>query len=189
MGQDKALISLGPETLLQHTCQAALACAHPVYVVTPWPDRYYADLPSGVNVIPEVPLPGESATFHGPLVGFTQGLETLAQLPTIAQPAWVLALACDLPNLSSAVLRPWVGDLTSLAPEILAYLPRRQGRWEPLCGFYRLRCVESLQAFIETGGRSFQRWCAQSPVAQMQLQDETLLVNLNTPQDLAQWQQ
>ncbi|NMF85526.1 molybdenum cofactor guanylyltransferase [Nodosilinea sp. P-1105] len=188
MGQDKALISLGTETLLQHTCQVALACAHPVYVVTPWPDRYQADLPPGVNVIPEVPLPGESATFHGPLVGFTQGLEVLAQLPATAQPAWVLVLACDLPNLTLAALQPWIGDLTTLAPGILAYLPKRQGRWEPLCGFYRLRCIESLQTFIAAGGRSFQRWCAQSPVAQIELQDETLLVNLNTPQDLAQWQ-
>jgi molybdopterin-guanine dinucleotide biosynthesis protein A len=189
MGHDKAQLPLGPETLLQHTCQVALACTPRVTVVTPWPERYRPTLPPEVWVIPEQPLPGETDLFHGPLVALTQAIEAIQASPSQPEPVdWVLALACDLPNLSPEPLRQWMAALDTLDPDVLAYLPHRQGRWEPLCGFYHRRCLSAFKRYVAKGGRSFQTWCSQHPITLAPLEDDNLLVNLNTPQDFKRWQ-
>lgn len=177
MGHDKALISLEGRPLLQRICEVALACTPSVNIVTPWPSRYQTVVPPGVAFVQEQFLPQEAPQSHGPLVGLAQGL---AQV----EADWILALACDLPNLKADVLQTWKHQLDSLPPTTLAYLPQINGRWEPLCGFYRHSCLPLLEAFIHTGGRSFQRWLDQQPVTVIADVDPALLLNLNTPADL-----
>ena len=189
MGHDKALISLGAETLIERTCGVALAGADAVYVVTPWPQRYAALLPASVNFVAEQVEPEP----QGPMVALVQVLERLQAQPAAgpeSRPDWVLLLACDMPNLSAPVLSTWRQGLAALAPSTLAYLPRRQGRWEPLCGFYRATALDDLRQYLSTGGRSFQPWLNQRSVLPIALTAETagMLANLNTPADLAQWQ-
>ncbi|MBD0270113.1 MAG: NTP transferase domain-containing protein, partial [Cyanobacteria bacterium Co-bin8] len=116
------------------------------------------------------------------LVGLAQGL---AQVES----EWVMVLACDLPHLKAAVLQSWAHQLESLPSSTLAYLPQLKGRWEPLCGFYRRSCLPHLEAFIQTGGRSFQRWLDHQPVTVIADVDPALLFNLNTPGDVASLQQ
>jgi len=186
MGRDKALLNLGAETLLAHTCRIAVDCGHQVYVVTPFVERYRANLPEWVNFIVETPLPGQTGLHHGPLVGLVQGLTALNSLSRVAP--WVLILACDLPNLSSAVLQRWQSVVQAQPEEILACLPQRQGRWEPLCGFYRLASLSSFKHYIHQGGRSFQGWLCQQSVKPLPLPDDRMLVNLNTWDDWQQWQ-
>lgn len=196
MGQDKALLPIQGVPLLQLVCRIAGALCDPVYVVTPWPERYHHLLPASCQFIREVPLPGESTGDvtsstkvmplpHGPLVGFAQGL---AQVQT----DWVLLLACDLPRLRVEVLQDWAAGLDSLSEEALAeggakpiaLLPRHAKGWEPLCGFYRRNCLPALTDFIDQGGRSFQQWLAQHPVQLLSLpEDDQMLSNCNTPKD------
>ncbi|MFQ4140186.1 molybdenum cofactor guanylyltransferase [Nodosilinea sp. PGN35] len=213
MGHDKALIAIGAETLLQRTCRIALACADAVYIVTPWPDRYRAQVPEGVEFVPEPPTPGQAGAFQGPTIALIAALETLSAR-SAATPDWVLTLACDMPNLSATVLATWREQLAALAPHHLAYLPQRQQRWEPLCGFYRTAALDSLKRYANTGGRwsetgprgpSLQGWLKQQavpgrilvssqssdasrivPIPQV---DGALLTNVNTPEELAEWQQ
>lgn len=199
MGQDKALLPIQGVPLLQLVCSIASALCDPVYVVTPWPERYQDLLPASYQFIREVPLPKESTGDvtlssskvtlplpHGPLVGFAQGL---AQVQT----DWVLLLACDLPRLRFEVLQDWAAELDSLSEEALAeggakpiaLLPRHAKGWEPLCGFYRRTCLPALTDFINQGGRSFQQWLAQYPVQLLPLpEDDQMLFNCNTPTDL-----
>jgi molybdenum cofactor guanylyltransferase len=194
MGHDKALISVGEETLIQRTCRIALQCTDGVHVVTPWPDRYQPALPNTIRFIVEAPSPGQAGTFQGPLMALIRALSILQDQPE--PPAWVLALACDMPNLSAAVLATWRNELANLEPHYLAYLPQRQHRWEPLCGFYRVTALDSLKAYAATGERSLQAWLNQqtppgrvvSRIAPIPATDEVLFVNVNTPSDLAQWQ-
>lgn len=176
MGQDKALIPIQGVPLLQRICAIAQQCTPRVYVVTPHPERYPFLLPSGCQVIREVPLPGEPFP-HGPLVGFAQGL---AQIRS----QWVLLLACDLPRLRAEVLQTWIEEL-AITETAQALLPHHPKGWEPLCGFYRIDCLPDLQRFIQQGGRSFQPWLAQMPVKALPLLDASLLFNCNTPQDLS----
>lgn len=120
MGQDKALLPIQGVPLLQLVCAIASTLSDPVYVVTPWPERYQDLLPASCQFIREMPLPGESTGDvtsasskvtlplpHGPLVGFAQGL---AQVKT----DWVLLLACDLPRLRVEVLQEWAAGLDSM---------------------------------------------------------------------------
>jgi len=182
MGQDKALISVGENTLLQQVCAVAQHCASSVYIVTPWIERYQPWLSEQIKIpihfVQEQRL-SEDDLMHGPLVGFAQGL-------THVKTSWVLLLACDLPYLEVEVLQNWAALLPEVSDRTIALLPQNpQGWWEPLCGFYRQRCLTQLEAFIEQGGRSFQRWLSQEAVQPLPLPNARLLFNCNTPEDLA----
>ncbi|MHC5824118.1 MAG: molybdenum cofactor guanylyltransferase, partial [Nostoc sp.] len=136
MGHDKALIPIQGVPLLQRVCAIAQNCADAVYVVTPWPERYEDLLLPSCQFIREVSLSGESLA-HGPLVGFAQGLAEV-------QTEWVLLLACDLPRLRVEVLQNWVTKLDSVGDDAIAALADHPKGWEPLCGFYRRRCLPQL---------------------------------------------
>ena len=202
MGRDKALLPIGGVPLLQLVCSIAQHCANTVYVVTPWPERYQnLLLPATCKFIQEVPLlaaspskvpskepnstsphhpitPSPPPLPHGPLIGFAQGL---AQVQT----SWVLLLACDLPRLQVEVLQEWADELDRVEEEAIALLPRHAKGWEPLCGFYRRRCLPDLINFVQQGGRSFQHWLAQHTVQLLPLPEGSqILFNCNTPADL-----
>ncbi|BAZ69536.1 molybdopterin-guanine dinucleotide biosynthesis protein A [Fischerella sp. NIES-4106] len=176
MGRDKALIPIEDVPMLQRICQIAEACTNQVYVVTPWPERYQDLLPPKSQFVREVLLPEETGNepkTHGPLVGFSQGL-------TQVKTDWVLLLACDLPNLRVEVLQEWIAGLEQVPEEAIAALVYRNNRWEPLCGFYRRRCLPELNKYIEEGGRSFQDWLKQYPVQALPLLDCEMLFNFNS---------
>lgn len=122
---------------------------------------------------------------HGPLVGFACGLEHLAMK---RQPiSWVMLLACDLPCLDATILKAWLERLPLVHPMAIAALPLNAKGWEPLCGFYRLSCLSSVQRFTSEGGRSFQRWLCTECVESLPLSDcnmQEMLMNCNTPRDL-----
>jgi len=196
MGEDKALLDVGAGPLIQQTCEVALACTEAVYVVTPWPDRYRPLLPDVVYSIQERPIEANTVS-QGPLVALTQAIVVLLENGTLedelssnpAESRWILALACDLPNLTAPALQTWINALDTIDSTALAYLPKRQGRWEPLCGFYRPQCVRSWQPYIAAGGRSFQGWLAAQVVVQIPRVEDVWLTNLNTPADLERWRQ
>ncbi len=174
MGEDKALLTWEGVPLLQRVCSVAASCAETVYVVTPWPERYqHLDL-SHSQFIPEVPI----TSSQGPLVGFAQGL-------TQVQTEWVLLLACDLPKLRVEVLQAWAAELDNVEDEAIATLTQHSKGWEPLCGFYRRRCLAQLLEFINQGGRSFQQWLQHYPVHILPLPAPSILFNCNTPEDWA----
>ncbi len=171
MGQDKALLAINGESLLQRTTDLALAVSRAVLVVTAWPDRYQNIVVSDCRWVID-------RRNEGPLVAFAQGL-------TVVETDWVLLLSCDLPNLDAGTIAGWIEDLDTIPPETIAYLPQGEKGWEPLCGFYRSTCQESLQHFINGGGRSFQRWLQTQAVAVLAVADPAVLANCNSPED---WQ-
>ncbi len=181
MGQDKALLPVQGVPLLQRVCRIAAGCADTVYIVTPWPERYQHLIFPDCQFIREVPLSGETGNEplnHGPLVGFAQGL---VQVKT----DWVLLLACDLPKLQIDVLQAWIAELDNMEDEAIAALTYSNQGWEPLCGFYRRRCLPQLFEFISQGGRSFQQWLKPHPVKVLPLPTPEVLFNCNTPEDWA----
>lgn len=179
MGEDKALLSIHGTPLLRQVCQVAIDCASSVIVVTPWPSRYQLTVPTECQLLTETLMPTETSfESHSPLVGFYQGLEQ-------AKTEWVLLLACDMPQLKAEVLTAGAIALPQINPKAIAYLPRDQNGWQPLCGFYRRACLPSLQAFINMGGRSFQRWLEGELVEEWEPSDRDILLNCNTPDD---WQ-
>ncbi len=197
MGTDKALLKINQKTFLQKTCEVAADCgAIPIFIVSPWTERYESlFLPTQCRFIRE----NQNFQNQGPLSGFAQGLtfyQSLSYLETNLNPnfknSWILLLACDLANLSSAVVKSWCQELPNLSAEVDAYLPRHQPasktkKWEPLCGFYRSSCLESLNASLQKKEYSFQAWLnsgfSKSAIAEIENADPKLLFNCNTPSE------
>jgi molybdenum cofactor guanylyltransferase len=171
MGQDKALLERDRVPLLQRLVWLVQPLSRQVLVVTAWPERY--------GFVAEDCVMVRDRRLEGPLVGFLEGLEFGVATE------WVLLLACDLPNLTAAAVQDWAAELAALPPETIAYLPQGEKGWEPLCGFYRSACRASLAAFVQSGGRSFQRWLAGQSVAVLVVGDRAILQNCNTPEDWA----
>ena len=179
MGTDKALLEINGQPLLQKTCEVAQICgANPIYIITSWQERYkFLNLPEECKFINE-PNP------CSPLSGFILGLSNI-------KTDWVLLLACDLPNLRADILKIWASQLIDLPEQAIAYLPSYQQNmlqskkyWEPLCGFYRWQCRDSLIKFMTQGGRSFQKWLDHQEVVEIPNVPESMLFNCNTPEDL-----
>ncbi len=192
MGRDKARVEISGVPLLTKVCALGLAVSDSVHVVA-GADRDYSDiLPKGCKFVIDRVL-------EGPLVALVNAMVMLAPQPQslgeqdCGDDGLILVLACDLPNLSVAVVQDWVGQLDGLSRETIAYLPKsdllkpEQG-WEPLCGFYRMSAIESLQVFVKSGGRSFQRWLSQESVLpfvqELEWDDRSVFLNCNTPGNL-----
>jgi molybdenum cofactor guanylyltransferase len=174
MGQDKALLTIGEDTLLSRICLVARECANQVYVVTPWIERYQGILFPDCQLVKEQLV--LNARSNTPLIGFAQGLR-------LVQTKWVLLLACDLPRLSSSQVKQWSQNLATVLPREIAFLSRSPKGWEPLCGFYRRDCLPLIEAYIQQGGTSFQSWLAEQPVQELSVSDRTCFFNCNTPTD------
>jgi molybdopterin-guanine dinucleotide biosynthesis protein A len=174
MGQDKALLTIGEDTLLSRICLVARECATQVYVVTPWIERYQGILFPDCQLVKEQLV--LNARSNTPLIGFAQGLQ-------LVQTKWVLLLACDLPRLSSSQVQQWSEDLAMVLPREIALLSTSPKGWEPLCGFYRRDCLPLIEAYLQQGGTSFQSWLAEYPVQELSVSDRTCFFNCNTPTD------
>lgn len=132
---------------------------------------YRAALPS-LRVIADDP-PGV-----GPLGG-------LGGLLAKANDPCAIALSCDLPHLSSALL----ARLASTSSRAAVLAPRSaHGPWEPLCARYDVALVRgALAAGLARGERSFQRLFASLDVEALEIDESERgqLVDWDAPEDLA----
>ncbi len=174
MGKDKALIEVQGVPLLQRTATLVQGYADPVYIITPWIERYQRIISTNCHLLRENCPSGET---QGPLVGFAQALVHV-------KTEWVLLLACDLPNLTTEAVAEWLPQLDQVDDEAIACLPSHKKGWEPLCGFYRSSCLTSLDKFIQAGGRSFQQWLQLHCVEELLVSDRSVLFNCNTTMNL-----
>jgi molybdopterin-guanine dinucleotide biosynthesis protein A len=174
MGQDKALLKVEGLTMLERMCLLTKGFAEDVYVLTFWPDRYQSILPINCQLIQERRTSKICST-HGPLIGFAQALRYV-------KTEWVLLLACDLPKLTTDFLLQGYESLPS-GQKVMAYLPRTENRWEPLCGFYHYSCLAALKQYLKDGGDSFQGWLGSIVVKEWVAPNGNFLLNCNTAED------
>ncbi len=179
MGRDKATIKIDGIPMLRQIYDVVAGCndgeiksIDGIYIVTPWSETYQSILPLDANFIAE-------DAHRGPLVGFAGGLSQI-------EADWVLLLACDLPNLSTSFIQGSIERLSDIPAQIIAYLPKSDRGWEALCGFYRGNCLDSLREYINSGGQSFQGWLKAKMVTELMVGDRQILLNCNTPADLAE---
>jgi molybdopterin-guanine dinucleotide biosynthesis protein A len=112
------------------------------------------------DLLPELPRLVDLPTDVGPLGG-------LGALLAVAQGEQVIALACDMPFLSTSLLEQLVlseatGD--ALAPKGAA------GFWEPFCARYRVATVAPvLSETLAAGERSFRALFARLSITELEI--------------------
>ncbi len=169
MGRDKALLPVGSTTLVENiAARLSELAAEPTLVGQP---GRYTQL--GLPVLDER-YPG-----CGPLSGIESALRQTRH-------PWNFILSCDIPDVPLPVLRALRQRAASTPAD--AVIPQNpDGRLEPLCAIYHVRCLPSVEkALIE------RRWKVLDCVASLNFEPWMLdagtalrLANVNTPEDWA----
>lgn len=116
----------------------------------------------------------------GPLSGIHAALAA-------AESETVLVVACDLPFVTTELLRELLGELGGEAD---AAAPRGHAGPLPVCAAYRARTLSALEDYLGSGARSARgfleslevRWLEGEPLARLDPLGRALL-NVNTPED------
>jgi molybdopterin-guanine dinucleotide biosynthesis protein A len=176
MGEPKGLLPVpgGSESILEALLRAGRDAGLDSVLVGD--AKLYAALADGVTRIDDDP-PGA-----GPLAGLQAAVRYAAGhgYPQL------ITLACDMPYVTSEVLRHVVGRPS----DAIVLAPRRgqQGPWEPMLARYDVaRLVDLLAEAIAGGQRSFQKLFASIEVDGLPLTPaiERALQDWDTPEDLA----
>ncbi len=196
MGQNKALLQLGSETLIEHVIHRLIGVTDERLLITNSPEEYvHLNLPMHGDILPNA----------GALGGIHAGL-------TYASHETVLCVACDSPFLQPALLtylisametedavvpytetqEPNVGRVPVLHPATLAAntTSRTTKKFQTLCAVYSKRClpvIEQMLADSELRVHELYRRirCREVPPAIWQTFDAegVSFFNVNTPAD------
>jgi molybdenum cofactor guanylyltransferase len=173
MGRDKAKLLLGGSTLAERAA-AKLAAVCPEVVVA---DR-------GRGTVPGLPSVDDEPAAAGPAAALLGAARERPGRP-------LLALACDLPGIPVALLAR-IADLGAND----GVFPRRGERLEPLCALYGPAALAALAERVRRGSHALHPLAAEPGLALRFLDEQelrrfgdpdALFENLNTPEDLARW--
>ncbi len=183
MGVDKALLTVGGQSLIRRVADVMLQVADELIVVTDKPGRH-AHLKA--RVIRDL-LPG-----RGPLGGIYSGLRAARYWQS-------LVVACDMPFLSHQLLR----YLISLSPGQDVVIPCPEELLEPLHALYSKACLTVMEDLLSQGHLSILEVLPRIRVRYVSRREVSLLdssadwdrqsalsfSNINTPADLLWAQQ
>ncbi|MET0286694.1 MAG: NTP transferase domain-containing protein [Polyangiales bacterium] len=109
------------------------------------------------------------------------GIGPLGGLAGLLAHGSAIALACDMPFVSSQLLL----RLRDEQPDALALAPRFDGIWEPLCARYDARAGVALERAIAAGTRSLQPFLSALPAHELVLSSRDELRDWDTPDDVS----
>jgi molybdopterin-guanine dinucleotide biosynthesis protein A len=119
-----------------------------------------------------------------PGIGPLGGLRALLLDARRAGSEAVLALACDMPFVSAALL----SRLVTEEPNALALAPRTDTLWQPLCARYSVAALSAVDAALAAGERSLQRVLgrlgSQAVSLQLSALEQSQLTDWDEPGDL-----
>ena len=118
--------------------------------------------------------------FAGPLAGFAAGLER-------CKTEYLLSVPCDSPvfplNLSERLLEEMISTQSDLV--YASSLGPTGTTWtQPVFCLMRRSVQQSLQAFLDQGGRKIDRWFEALPSSTVVFADDAAFANTNTPEEL-----
>jgi molybdopterin-guanine dinucleotide biosynthesis protein A len=126
MGRPKALLSFGPELMLQRVVRMLAHVVDPIVVVAA-PDQELPPLPDGILIA------RDEQEYLGPLAGLGVGLRALSGLADAAY-----CSGCDVP-----LLRPeFVAAVIAALGDYDAAVPREGDFYHPLAGVYRVSLAD-----------------------------------------------
>jgi molybdopterin-guanine dinucleotide biosynthesis protein A len=165
---------VGSKTIIERIIDRLSPIASEIMAVVPGPDHGLPPLP-GLRIVPDV-LPGK-----GPLAGIYAGL--LASSNPIN-----IAVACDMPFLSTALLRHMVASIDGAD----ALIPRTaDGNIEPLHAVYAKTCLPAIKQQLDREHYNIRSFLGDVKVRYMEEAecrrydpDLLSLFNINRPSDL-----
>ncbi len=169
MGQDKANLLLGEQTLLQRISDIVQPLFTDVIVSVRQP-RDGCDLQQVID----------DPAHAGPLAGLAAGLEQ-------AKTPWVFAVACDMPFISAQL----VEHLATFREGVDAVVPVVEGHPQPMAAFYATRSLGDLREILAGSGRhSLRELLDRLQVryvdeSEMRAADLRSFFDLDTPEDVA----
>lgn len=141
MGEDKASVRLGSETLLQRCCRLISCFADPVVVVAA-PAQELPELDDVIDVVRD-DFPGE-----GPLGGLLTGLRHVGETVNNEEcPVWVAS--CDTPFVNAGVVQTMVSGLGDFD----AVAVRHGDQINPHSAVYRTGVAETVEKVVSRGER------------------------------------
>lgn len=179
-GSPKALARVGGERIIDRVIRAVRAATSQVVLVANDP-----------ALAAEVDLPSRSDAF--PEAGALGGIWTALLWAEELELDGILAVACDMPLLSPALLHGLLQLATTPAANARtpdAVVPESGGPRgiEPLCAWYSTRCLPAIHAALERGDHRMIAFHSDVTIARMPLaavreygEPERLFLNVNTP--------
>ena len=162
MGQDKAGIKLGDQTMAERiAAELGKVCCR-ITVLGPNPIRGATDH-----------LPDEER-YPGPLVAISR-IQTDADAIFLA--------SCDLPTFEAGLINSLSVDLGGCD----AIIPILEGRQQPLCGLYRAQALEVARGLAQQGERRIMAWISALDAKFVDLTDTpraSMVRNANTQAEL-----
>ncbi len=169
MRRDKSLLPVNGVPLIQHIARQLQPHFAQVLVSANDPEKY-AFL--GLPVVPDK-IPGQ-----GPMAGILSALKASAHDLNFV-------MACDIPDVNFTVIHRLLeemGDADAGVPV------SEGGRLEPLFAIYRKSMIPVLEQCLRDGSRRMRAALEASKVRYLELGDSDWLRNLNTPEDLADFE-
>jgi molybdopterin-guanine dinucleotide biosynthesis protein A len=165
MGRDKALLPYQGTTLVEWVAARVKDAAGDVALVGA-PERY-AHLS-----IPALP---ERYAGCGPLSGIEAALRA-------GRAGWNLIVACDMPGLSTALLRELLESAAQADCDVLAAAGTHP---EPLCAVYHRRCLPVVESALAGQRYAVHEVLSRLSLALLPVGDPAVLRNVNTSKDWA----
>lgn len=177
MGQPKAWLPFGRQTMLQRVVETVSRVTGPIVVVAA-PGQEVPDLPPGVRIV------RDEVEGQGPLAGIAAGLSAL-----FGQAEAAYASSCDVPLL----LPSFVSTVIDALGDSEIAIPREKQYYHPLAAVYRTSLAARCNELISVGKRRPVHLVEEShsriiEVDDLRRVDPQLrsLKNANTPQEYVQ---
>jgi molybdopterin-guanine dinucleotide biosynthesis protein A len=175
MGKNKAFLSFGAETFLEHAVRVlSPICDGRVKIVLN-PNQSESDF-HFLNCVRDIFVE------RGALGGIHAAVAN-------SKSEWTAVLACDLPLVTSETISGLYKFALEASNDIAAIVPRQaDGRFQPLCAFYRTNlCLPQLEKLLQTEtSSSVKDFLELIPTIyveenQMSGDKESVFFNVNTP--------
>lgn len=172
IGGKKAFIQLGGQTLIERVCDRLAGIFSDVVIV--------GDALKPFSQLPYQNIPDRLSTL-GPIGGLESALRAIPK-------KYLFVVACDMPFLSSAVIR----DMLPFSGDYELVIPRIAGRLHPLHAIYSPSCLPVIAGQIKKKDLALRSLsdhlrCLYFPEDRFRQLDSGLrsLININTLEDLA----
>ena len=168
-GQDKGLIRLGGKAMIEYIIAALERQAGTLIINA---NRHRADYAGyGFNVVAD-----ELSGFHGPLAG-------MASAGKIIESDYMATAPCDSPFIPADLIARLFDALQGEAADIS--VAHDGERMQPVFCLLKTALRQSLNDYLDGGGRKIDRWFARHKLAIADFSDRPeTFANINTPGDI-----